>query len=161
VCRPKHVEQLRDIGIINSTTWLHLVCSFYEFYEGRPGCNRQAVQLLTCLSATEVSLIIIWSFCLYFILLKPLHWWLESWNRSMLPAINSSHLLDPNISWRASSLWTTPSRICKLFKASAYIPYILRSWWLVLASCQDLDINQEAKSEGGKAVEGGVCNGTL
>jgi hypothetical protein len=32
VCRPKHVEQLRNIGIINSTTWLHLVGSFYEFY---------------------------------------------------------------------------------------------------------------------------------
>jgi hypothetical protein len=32
VCRPKHVEQLRDIGIINSTTWLHLVASFYEIY---------------------------------------------------------------------------------------------------------------------------------
>jgi len=32
VCRSKHVEQLRNIGIINSTTWLHLVGSFYEFY---------------------------------------------------------------------------------------------------------------------------------
>jgi len=32
VCRPKHVEQLRNTGIINSTTWLHLVGSFYEFY---------------------------------------------------------------------------------------------------------------------------------
>jgi hypothetical protein len=32
VCRPKHVEQLRNIGIINSTTRLHLVGSFYEFY---------------------------------------------------------------------------------------------------------------------------------
>jgi hypothetical protein len=31
VCRPKHVEQLRNIGIINSTTRLHLVSSFYEF----------------------------------------------------------------------------------------------------------------------------------
>jgi len=28
----KHVEQLRNIGIINSTTRLHLVGSFYEFY---------------------------------------------------------------------------------------------------------------------------------
>jgi len=27
----KHVEQLRNIGIINSTTRLHLVGSFYEF----------------------------------------------------------------------------------------------------------------------------------
>jgi hypothetical protein len=32
VCHPKHVEQLRNIEIINSTTWLHLVGSFYEFY---------------------------------------------------------------------------------------------------------------------------------
>jgi hypothetical protein len=32
VCRPKHVEQLRNTGIINSTTRLHLVDSFYEFY---------------------------------------------------------------------------------------------------------------------------------
>ena len=33
VCRPKHVEQLRNIGVINSTTRLHLVCSFY--YDAR------------------------------------------------------------------------------------------------------------------------------
>jgi len=32
MCRPKHVEQLRNIGIINSTTQLHLVGSFYEIY---------------------------------------------------------------------------------------------------------------------------------
>ena len=32
VCRPKHVEQLRNIGVINSTTRLHLVGSFYEIY---------------------------------------------------------------------------------------------------------------------------------
>jgi hypothetical protein len=30
VCRPKHVEQLRNIGIINSTTQSHIVGSFYE-----------------------------------------------------------------------------------------------------------------------------------
>jgi hypothetical protein len=30
VCRPKHVEQLRNIGIINSTTRSHLVGSFYN-----------------------------------------------------------------------------------------------------------------------------------
>jgi len=30
--RPKHAEQLRNIGIINSTTRLHLVGSFYEFF---------------------------------------------------------------------------------------------------------------------------------
>ena len=32
MCRPKHVEQLRNIGIINYTTWLHLVGSFYEIF---------------------------------------------------------------------------------------------------------------------------------
>jgi len=32
VCRPKHVEQLSNTGIINSTTRLHLVGSFYEIY---------------------------------------------------------------------------------------------------------------------------------
>jgi len=32
VCRPKHVEQLRNTGIINSTTQSHLVDSFYEIY---------------------------------------------------------------------------------------------------------------------------------
>ena len=32
MCHPKHVEQLRNIGIINSTTQLHLVGSFYEIY---------------------------------------------------------------------------------------------------------------------------------
>jgi len=32
VCRSKHVEQLRNTGIINSTTRLHLVGSFYEIY---------------------------------------------------------------------------------------------------------------------------------
>jgi hypothetical protein len=29
---PKHVEQLRNIGIINSTTRLRLVDSFYEIH---------------------------------------------------------------------------------------------------------------------------------
>jgi len=32
VCRPKHVEQLRNTGIINSNTRSHLVGSFYEIY---------------------------------------------------------------------------------------------------------------------------------
>jgi hypothetical protein len=32
VCRPKHVEQLRNSGIINSTTQSHIVDSFYEIY---------------------------------------------------------------------------------------------------------------------------------
>jgi hypothetical protein len=30
VCSPKHAEELRNIGIINFTTRLHLVGSFYE-----------------------------------------------------------------------------------------------------------------------------------
>jgi hypothetical protein len=33
VCRPKHVEQLRNIGVIHSSTRVHLVGSFYERYE--------------------------------------------------------------------------------------------------------------------------------
>jgi hypothetical protein len=32
VCRPNHVKQLKNIGIINSTTRLQLVGSFYEIY---------------------------------------------------------------------------------------------------------------------------------
>jgi len=32
VCRSKHVEQLSNIGIINSTTRLHLVGYFYKLY---------------------------------------------------------------------------------------------------------------------------------
>jgi hypothetical protein len=32
VCCPKHVEKFRNIGIINSTTRLHLFGSFYEIY---------------------------------------------------------------------------------------------------------------------------------
>ena len=32
MCRPKHVEQLRNIGILSFTTRLHLVGSFYEIY---------------------------------------------------------------------------------------------------------------------------------
>ena len=32
MCRPKHVEQLRNIGIINFPTRSHLVGSFYEIY---------------------------------------------------------------------------------------------------------------------------------
>jgi hypothetical protein len=32
VCHPKHVEQLRNIRIINSITRLHFVGSFYGFY---------------------------------------------------------------------------------------------------------------------------------
>jgi len=32
VCRSKHVEQLRNIGIINSTTRSHPVGYFYKIY---------------------------------------------------------------------------------------------------------------------------------
>jgi hypothetical protein len=32
-CCPKPVEQLRNIGIINSTTQTHLVGSFYDIFE--------------------------------------------------------------------------------------------------------------------------------
>ena len=32
MCRPKHVEQLRNNGIINSTTRLYFVGFFYKFY---------------------------------------------------------------------------------------------------------------------------------
>jgi hypothetical protein len=32
VCRFKHIEQLRNIGIINSTTRSHLVGYFYKIY---------------------------------------------------------------------------------------------------------------------------------
>ena len=35
MCRPKHVEQLRNIEIINSTTRLHLVGSFHKFYKNQ------------------------------------------------------------------------------------------------------------------------------
>jgi hypothetical protein len=31
-CRSKHVEKLRNIGIINSTTRSHLVCYFYTIW---------------------------------------------------------------------------------------------------------------------------------
>ena len=33
MCRSKHVEQLRNTGIINSTTRSHLVCYFYKIYK--------------------------------------------------------------------------------------------------------------------------------
>ena len=35
MCRPKHVEQLRNTGITNSTTRLHLVGSFDEIQTWR------------------------------------------------------------------------------------------------------------------------------
>ena len=55
VCRPKHFEQLRNIGIINSTTRLHLVGSFYEFY---PTTIRRWLyqNLLTCSSRSKGSM---------------------------------------------------------------------------------------------------------
>jgi hypothetical protein len=39
VCRPKHVGQLRNIGIINSTIRLHLVGSFCENYSAFCFCG--------------------------------------------------------------------------------------------------------------------------
>jgi len=57
MCRPKHVEQLRNIGIINSTTRLHLVSSFYEFHNVHtfisPGFHNN------CLIITIIIIIII------------------------------------------------------------------------------------------------------
>jgi hypothetical protein len=47
VCCPKLVEQLRNIGIINSTTQSHLVGSFYEIYIKRLRWSRGSV--LACL----------------------------------------------------------------------------------------------------------------
>jgi len=47
VCRPKHVEQLRNIGIINSTTQSHLIGFFYEIYITMHGfLNIKSNQLL-------------------------------------------------------------------------------------------------------------------
>jgi len=51
VCRPKHVEQLRNSGIINSTTRLHLVGSFYEFYD----CLQFRYQLFRYVFCTTLS----------------------------------------------------------------------------------------------------------
>jgi hypothetical protein len=53
MCRPKHVEQLRNIGIINSTTRLHLVGSFCEIYIRctDPWTSRILVQYLLYLCA--------------------------------------------------------------------------------------------------------------
>ena len=42
VCRPKHVEQLRNIGIINCTTQPHLVGSFCEIYYDNFGFSNQS-----------------------------------------------------------------------------------------------------------------------
>ena len=53
MCPPKHIEQLRNIGIINSTTRLHLVCSFCEFYITMHGSmNIKLVSSLVYLSFT-------------------------------------------------------------------------------------------------------------
>jgi len=46
VC-PKHVEQLRNIGITNSTTQLHLVGSFYEIYITMHGSMNMKLTLKT------------------------------------------------------------------------------------------------------------------
>jgi hypothetical protein len=47
VCRPKHVEQLSNIGIINYTTQMHLVGSFYEIYIAMHGSVTIKFGLLT------------------------------------------------------------------------------------------------------------------
>jgi hypothetical protein len=53
MCPPKHIEQLRNIGIINSTTRLHLVGSFCEFYITMHGSmNIKLVSSLVYLSFT-------------------------------------------------------------------------------------------------------------
>ena len=49
VCRPKHVEQLRNTGIINSATRLHLVGSFYEIYITMHG----SMNIMTCFACTQ------------------------------------------------------------------------------------------------------------
>jgi hypothetical protein len=49
VCRPKHVEQLRNFGIINSTTRLHLLLSFCEIYITMRGSMNIKVKLSPCL----------------------------------------------------------------------------------------------------------------
>ena len=47
MCRPKHVEQLKNFEIINSATRLHLVGSFYEIYITMHGSmNINVYQLL-------------------------------------------------------------------------------------------------------------------
>ena len=49
MCHPKHIEHLRNIGIINSTTRLHLVGSFYEICITMHGCmNMKCKRLLCC-----------------------------------------------------------------------------------------------------------------
>ena len=53
MCRPKHVEQLRNIGIINSTTRLHLVGSFYEI-DGRWYVEVVRLSTLHC-SVVDIS----------------------------------------------------------------------------------------------------------
>ena len=50
-CLPKHVEQLRNIGIINSTTRSHLVGSFYVFYITMHG----SMNIKCCTSSNEID----------------------------------------------------------------------------------------------------------
>jgi len=43
VCRSKHVEQLRNIGIINSATRSHLVGCFYKIRNEGVGCDNDVI----------------------------------------------------------------------------------------------------------------------
>jgi len=47
VCRSKHVEQLRNIGIINSTTQSHLVGYFYKIYIMMHGSMNIKLQVIS------------------------------------------------------------------------------------------------------------------
>ena len=58
MCRPKHVEQLRNIGIINSTTWSHLVGSFYEIYIMMHGSMNIRFIVQLCVTLTKCYLFI-------------------------------------------------------------------------------------------------------
>jgi hypothetical protein len=67
--RPKHVEQLRNTGRINSTTGLHLVGSFYEIYITMPG------------SKNITDFILFSDFCVDIFVVVRLEWGLEKKNR--------------------------------------------------------------------------------
>jgi hypothetical protein len=63
VCRLKHVEQLRNIGIISSTKRSHLIDSFYEIYIMMHGSmNIKLIKIfgyLDMLSFVRISLLIL------------------------------------------------------------------------------------------------------
>ena len=70
MCRPKHVEELRNIGIINSSTRSHLVGSFYEIYTAMHGSmDIKVVEVAGCWiarSGTEVIMLLLISSLTYF-----------------------------------------------------------------------------------------------